>query len=94
MSELLGNTEEMVLKRYSAWLPERQARLTKILKKAFDNIPKPKFIAMPNGNAHQLRAVPDDAAVAGFLRLPWTVNFWYGGRRRDLVYNPDLSVDR
>ena len=49
IAELLGNTEEMVLKRYSAWVPERQARLTKILKEAFDDKPKPKpmLVTMP-----------------------------------------------
>jgi len=51
VAELLGNTEEMVMKRYSAWVPERQARLTKILKEAFDDKPKPKLIAIPNRNA-------------------------------------------
>jgi integrase len=47
VAELLGNTEEMVKKRYSAWVPERQARLTKILQQAFDGKPKPKLVAMP-----------------------------------------------
>jgi integrase len=46
VAELLGNTEEMVLKRYSAWVPERQARLTRILKEAFDDKPKPKLVAI------------------------------------------------
>jgi integrase len=46
VAELLGNTEEMVLRRYSAWVPERQARLTKILQDAFDDKPRPKLVAM------------------------------------------------
>jgi integrase len=46
VAELLGNTEEMVRKRYSAWIPERQARLTKILKEAFDDKPKPKLVTI------------------------------------------------
>jgi len=46
VAELLGNTEEMVRKRYSAWVPERQARLTKVLKEAFEDKPKPKVIAI------------------------------------------------
>jgi len=46
VAELLGNTEEMVLRRYSAWVPERQARLTKILQEAFDDKPRPKLVAM------------------------------------------------
>ena len=46
VAELLGNTEEMVLRRYSAWVPERQARLTKILQEAFADKPRPKLVAM------------------------------------------------
>lgn len=46
VAELLGNTEEMVLRRYSAWVPERQARLTRILQEAFDDKPRPKLVAM------------------------------------------------
>jgi len=46
VAELLGNTEEMVLRRYSAWVPERQARLTKILQEAFDDKPRPQLVAM------------------------------------------------
>jgi integrase len=51
VAELLGNTEEMVKKRYSAWVPERQARLTKILQEAFDDKPKPKLVAMPGARS-------------------------------------------
>jgi len=36
----------MVLRRYSAWVPERQARLTKILQEAFADKPRPKLVAM------------------------------------------------
>ena len=51
VAELLGNTEEMVRKHYGAWVPERQERLTRILREAFDDKPqpKPKLIAMPGG---------------------------------------------
>src|ERR1700728_2670218 len=31
VAELLGNSEQMVRKHYAAWIPERQARLTRIL---------------------------------------------------------------
>jgi integrase len=48
VAELLGNTEEMIRKHYGAWVPERQERLTRILKEAFDDKPKPKLVAMPN----------------------------------------------
>jgi integrase len=46
VAELLGNTEEMIRKHYGAWVPERQARLTKILQEAFDDKPKPKLVVM------------------------------------------------
>lgn len=45
VADLLGNSEEIVRKHYAAWIPERQARLTKILQEAFEN--KPKLIALP-----------------------------------------------
>ena len=38
----------MVRKHYAAWIPERQARLTKILQEAFADKPKPKVINMSN----------------------------------------------
>jgi integrase len=41
VAELLGDTEEMVRKHYSAWVPERQARLTKVLQDAFADKPTP-----------------------------------------------------
>lgn len=47
VAELLGNTEQMVRKHYSAWIPERQDRLTAILKAAFSDKPKPNVIEMP-----------------------------------------------
>jgi integrase len=49
VAELLGNTEQIVRKHYAAWIPERQERLTAVLKAAFDTKPKPKpnVIAMP-----------------------------------------------
>jgi len=47
VAELLGDTEDMVIKHYAAWIPERQARLTKILQEAFEEKPKPKLISAP-----------------------------------------------
>ena len=47
--ERLGDTEAMVRKHYAAWVPERQARLTRILKDAFDDKPKPSLVAIPGG---------------------------------------------
>jgi integrase len=49
VAELLGNSEQMVRKHYAAWIPERQARLTKILKDAFEDRPVPKLVAIPGG---------------------------------------------
>jgi len=44
IAELLGNTEQMVRKHYSAWIPERQERLTAVLKGAFSERPRPNVI--------------------------------------------------
>jgi len=46
VAELLGNSEQMVRKHYAAWIPERQERLTAILKAAFSEKPKPKVVAI------------------------------------------------
>lgn len=46
VADLLGNTEGIVRKSYSAWVPERQSRITKILQEAFDGKPKPNLIVM------------------------------------------------
>jgi integrase len=35
VADLLGNSEQMVRGHYAAWIPERQARLTKILQERF-----------------------------------------------------------
>jgi integrase len=44
VAELLGDTEDMVLRHYGAWIPERQERLTRVLMEAFDDKPKPRII--------------------------------------------------
>jgi integrase len=46
VADLLGDDEETVREHYSRWVPERQARLTKILQDAFADKPKPKIIAI------------------------------------------------
>jgi len=46
VAELLGNTEDMIRKHYGAWVPERQERLTRILREAFDDKPKPRLVAI------------------------------------------------
>ena len=40
VADLLGDDEKTVREHYSRWVPERQARLTKILREAFDDRPK------------------------------------------------------
>jgi len=47
VAELLGDTEEMVRKHYAAWVPERQERLTAVLKAAFTEKPQPNVIQLP-----------------------------------------------
>jgi integrase len=42
VAELIGDTEAVVRKHYAKWVPERQARLTNILRDAFDDKPQPK----------------------------------------------------
>ena len=46
VAELLGNTEEMIRKHYGAWVPERQERLTRILREAFEDKPTPKLVSI------------------------------------------------
>jgi hypothetical protein len=48
VAELLGNSEQMVRKHYAAWIPERQERLTAVLKAAFSEKPKPNVVEMPS----------------------------------------------
>jgi site-specific recombinase XerD len=47
VAELLGDTEEMVRKHYSAWVPKRQERLTSVLKDAFREKPKRNVVNFP-----------------------------------------------
>jgi integrase len=47
VAELLGNSEQMVRKHYSAWIPARQDRLTNILREAFKERPRPNVLEMP-----------------------------------------------
>jgi integrase len=46
VAQLLGNTPAIVRKHYAAWLSGRQARLTAILKSAFEDQPKPRSAAL------------------------------------------------
>jgi integrase len=49
VAELIGDTEQVVRKHYSKWVPGRQARLTKILKEAFEDKPRPKLTVISGG---------------------------------------------
>jgi integrase len=55
VAELMGDTVEMILKHYGAWVPERQKSITTALREAFENTPHPqherKLVAMPGGRA-------------------------------------------
>jgi len=50
VADLLGDDEKTVREHYARWVPERQARLTRILKEAFDDKPKGNLVAMPKGD--------------------------------------------
>jgi integrase len=47
VADLLGDDENTVREHYARWVPERQARLTNILRDAFDDRPRPKLVALP-----------------------------------------------
>jgi integrase len=47
VADLLGDDEDTVRRHYSRWVPERQARLTNILKEAFTDKPRPQIVAIP-----------------------------------------------
>jgi integrase len=49
VADLLGDDEKTVREHYARWVPERQARLTKILKDAFHGQPKPALTILPGG---------------------------------------------
>jgi integrase len=49
VADLLGDDEKTVREHYARWVPERQARLTRILQDAFDGKPKPKLVALRGG---------------------------------------------
>jgi integrase len=55
VADLLGDDEKTVREHYARWVPERQARLSRILQEAFDGRPKPKLVALPG----KRRQVPD-----------------------------------
>lgn len=46
VADLLGDDEKTVRQHYSRWVPERPARLTGILKQAFEDKPRPKLVTL------------------------------------------------
>jgi hypothetical protein len=46
VADLLGEDEDTVREHYARWVPERQARLTNILKDAFNDKPRPKLVSL------------------------------------------------
>jgi len=49
VADLLGDDEKTVREHYARWVPERQARLTKILKEAFRDQPKSTLTVVHGG---------------------------------------------
>lgn len=47
VADLLGDDEDTVREHYARWVPERQARLTTILKDAFAEKPRPRIALLP-----------------------------------------------
>lgn len=43
VADLIGDTEDMVVKHYARWVPERQERLTNILREKLSTAPRPKL---------------------------------------------------
>lgn len=43
IADLIGDTEDMVLKHHARWVPEREERLTNILREKLSTAPKPKL---------------------------------------------------
>jgi integrase len=46
VADLLGDDEDTVREHYARWVPERQARLTSILREAFVDKPKPRLVSI------------------------------------------------
>lgn len=44
VADLIGDTEEVVVKHYARWVPERQERLTNILREKLSSAPRPQLI--------------------------------------------------
>jgi len=51
VAELIGDTEEVVRLYYAKWIKSRQVRLSRILKEAFKNQPKPRVVRRVRGRS-------------------------------------------
>ena len=49
VADLLGDDENTVREHYARWVPERQERLTRILREAFEDKPRPKLVVLKKG---------------------------------------------
>jgi integrase len=52
VAELMGDDEETIRRHYARWVPERQARLTRVLTEAFVDKPRPKLVRILGGRAN------------------------------------------
>jgi integrase len=50
VADLIGDTEDIVVKHYARWVPERQERLTNILREKLSSAPKPKLAVIGGKN--------------------------------------------
>jgi integrase len=53
VADLIGDTEQMVVKHYARWVPERQERLTNILREKLSSAPKPKLTVVRGERSKQ-----------------------------------------
>jgi integrase len=56
VADLIGNTEDVVLKHYARWVPERQERLTNILREKLSSAPRPKLAVIAGKTYHKALA--------------------------------------
>jgi integrase len=49
VADLIGDDEKTVREHYARWVPERQARLTTILKDSFQGLPTPRLTVLHGG---------------------------------------------
>jgi hypothetical protein len=58
VADLIGDTGQMVLKHYARWVPERQARLTRILQEALSPKAEPvKLVAISERRGEKLKLI-------------------------------------